>query len=210
MTNGEHFTNRFLIALCVSAVLGLVTLTLRSHDTGIVGGNGVRPLTFVGFLPPHREVCQTLPESSRRPSVALLTLGLAGAPPQALSVRLEGSTAVSTLTTYADGVVAFPLTSDSNAVTASKACITNRGTIDVQVAGESVAGATIGTVVQPFAMSITLIAPRNRWQQNLPYILNSIGAADSGIGEPATGLAICALLLITSVLVFSAAWRWGR
>ena len=203
-------TNLLLVAVCGTAVLAFIGWVLQSDDSGIVGTNGVRPLTFVGALPGNREVCQTIGTARSRPSAALVTLGLAGASPQPLRVRVLGQKATSVITRYADGVVPLPLPPRASLSPDEKLCIHNSGREPIQLAGENFASATLDGRIQAFAISITLVASKRTWAAQMSALLARVGSGQAGGGGAASGWIVLGLFAVAVTVALGAAWRFAR
>lgn len=205
--------NLLLIAACGAAVLASIAWVLQSDDGGIVGTNGVRPLQFVGAVSGKRELCQTLGTSRRMPSAALVTLGLAGASPQPLRVRVLGQGSTSVITRYADGVVPLPLPPRlalSPPSPHDKLCIRNNGRNPIKIGGENFASATLDGELQPFAISITLVGSRRTWAARTSSLLGRVGSARAGGGGSASGWIVVGLFGIAVTVALGAARRFAR
>lgn len=203
-------TNGLLITIFGIAVLTWTGWLLLTDDSGIVGTNGVRPLAFVGALPAKREVCQTAGMARRMPSVARVTVGLAGASPQPLRVRILGQESTSLVTQYADGVVPLPLPPRISPFADEELCIRNSGREPIQLAGENFASATLDGRLQPFAISITLVGSQRTWGTQISELLGRVGSAQAGGGGVASGWVVVGLFVVAVTVALGAAWRFAR
>lgn len=193
-----------ILALVVLAGLAYV---LNRKDSGVVGSNSVRPLSFVGKLKAGDELCQLLGTSSRRPASVLMTLGLEGSGPQPLRTRVRGLRPISVLRRYSDGVVSFPLPT-VRAESSGVFCLLNGGSRPVSVAGEAGGDAHVNGRAVPFSASFTLVAMRRRWKDRWAELFERVGFAR---GELSGALVVGVIGLLTLgalVLTAGSAWRY--
>jgi hypothetical protein len=210
MSSFGGVTNLLLVAICGTAVLASIGWVFQSDDSGVVGTNGVRPQAFVGALPSKREVCETMGTTKRMPSAALVTLGLAGASPQPLRVRVLGQGSTSVVRRYSDGVVSLPLPKRVSPAADQKLCIRNSGRESVQLGGENFAGATLDGLIQPFAVSITLIGRPRTWGAQTSALLGRVGSAQAGGGGSMSGWIVVGLFGVAVIVALGAASRFAR
>jgi hypothetical protein len=200
------------VACIAVAVVASVVWTLHTHYPSTVGSNSIRPVAFLGAIPPGAQACDAA-GSSRLPVDAVrVTVGTNGRGPQPLRAQIVGSSLGSVLREYADGVVTIPVAHEPR-LGGGRACVRNLGTEPVQIAGEQAApgeGAVVGRSTADFHVSFILVDNHPpTWGSQAGAVLarTGLGRAWPGGGRSA-GALVVTLLALCLLGAMAVVWRW--
>jgi hypothetical protein len=200
------------VACIAVAAAAAVAWTLHTHSPSAVGSNSIRPVAFLGAIPPGAQACDAAGSSRLPVDGVRVTVGTNGRGPQPLRAQIGESAPGPVLREYADGVVTLPVVHEPR-LGGVRACVRNLGTEPVQIGGEQAAageGAQVDRRPADFHVSFILVDdhPPTWWSQAGAVLARvGLGHAWSSGGRSA-GALVLTLLALCLLGAMAVVWRW--